>query len=183
MDGLTQEERALAWSAGWDPSFDGVAIVNKDFTFRSVNPQFCEILKITPGDLIGKRFQDITPPHIRALDEHNAQLVIDGKIPSYFLPKTYEFENSRRVHILLLAKGVFLKKHPDDPENATNFQFFVSKIMLNESVPSHLTLELSNQKQIGFLDFIVKYYKLLVSLGIVLGTLVYTIFDLLVKAK
>ena len=65
MDGLTDEERVLAWGASWDPSFDGVAIVDKDFTFRSVNPQFCQIVGVSPAELIGKRFQDITPPRDR----------------------------------------------------------------------------------------------------------------------
>jgi len=99
--------------------------VNRDFTFRSCNPQFCKLLGVTPADLIGQRFQDITPVQIRELDSKNAQMVIDGFIDFYLLPKTYEFMNGNKVSVVLLVT-----RAPLSSEGA--FQFFVSRIMLDE---------------------------------------------------
>lgn len=125
MDDLTLEERALAWLADWHPSFSGKAIVNPDFTFRAVNPQFCKILEVTPAELIDKKFTDITPEPIRTLDVKNANLVKKDKIQSYLLQKTYEFSDGRRKDVTLLVKGVY---HPD----TRRFLFFVSSIMGKE---------------------------------------------------
>lgn len=120
MDGLGHDERALAWAASWNPSFSGIAIVNEDFTFRSVNHQFCKILGVTPAELIGCKFQDVTPAAIRQLDESNAKLVIKGVISNYILQKTYEFANGHKVEVILLVTGVY---------RGNKFLFFVSRIV------------------------------------------------------
>lgn len=124
MDNLHETERALAWAAAWHPSFEGIAIVNPDFTFKSVNPQFCEILGVTPGELLNKSFADLTPPPVKELDILNAQLVMKRVIPSYLLHKSYEFNNGRRVNVILLVVGVF--------DAQQNFLFFVSRILKNQ---------------------------------------------------
>lgn len=121
MDGLKTEEQALAWAATWHPSFHGTAIVNKGFEFIAVNPQFCKIVGVTPAELLGKKFTDITPLSVRELDARNAQLVIEGKITSYLLPKSYEFLSGVKADIVLLVVGVYA---PDG-----KFKFFVSRIM------------------------------------------------------
>lgn len=121
-DGLTDEERVLAWKASWNPSFVGTAIVNTDFTFRSVNDQWCEFFGVTAAEFIGKSFSDITPQPIRALDEANAKLLMEGKAISYMLPKCYELSDGRRQDFLLLVVGVYHQESKD-------FLFFVSRIM------------------------------------------------------
>lgn len=126
-DLLTHDERAWAWLASWNPSFEGIAVVNKDFTFRAVNQQFCKILGVTPAELINNTFQDVTPKKVRDLDTKNAKLVIEGTIRNYLLPKTYEFSSGKVVDVTLLVSGVY---HPE----TDNFQFFVSKIMERKQV-------------------------------------------------
>lgn len=121
LDSLNERERVLAWQATWDPSFDGVAIVGGDFLFRAVNPQFCKILGVTPGDIIGSKFSDITPQPIRDLDIKNAKLVMDGSIDSYLLPKAYELHDGRRVSVILLVVGVY--------DQDGEFMFFVLRIV------------------------------------------------------
>jgi len=157
-DRLTDEERILAWKSSWNPSFAGVAIVNRDFTFRSVNPQFCKLLGVTPAELVGERFQDVTPMGVKQLDEKNAQLIIDGSIDFYLLPKEYEFSGGRRVKVVLLVTRV-----PHEGE----FQFFVSRIMLDEKgglLSIHETEERSHLEQSSLtwttkvLDFLAKYW-------------------------
>ena len=122
MDGLNNEERILAWLASWAPSFDGKAIVNPDFTFRSVNHQFCKILGVTAAELIDQKFTDITPEPLRTLDRKNAELVKSRAQENYLLPKTYEFPNGKKVDVTLLVNGVY---HNETGE----FMFFVSTIM------------------------------------------------------
>lgn len=159
MDGLTNEERVLAWIASWSPSFAGKAIVNEDFTFRSVNHQFCKILGVTPAELVDTKFTDITPQPLRDLDRSNSQLVVKGLQNSYLLPKTYEFKDGRKVDVTLLVNGVY---HPETGK----FMFFVSTIMervdmKSSVVPSPKQIELSDwvdKKKIG--------YIILTSLGL-----------------
>ena len=122
MDGLTHDERALAWIASWSPSFDGKAIVNKDFTFRSVNHQFCKILNVTAAELVNQKFTDITPEPLKTLEKQNSLLVIERAQESYLLPKTYEFPCGKRVDVTLLVSGVYHKETEE-------FLFFVCTIM------------------------------------------------------
>lgn len=121
-DGLIESERILAWETAWTPSFSGIAIINADFTFRAVNQQFCEILGVTPGELINNSFTDITPQPVKNLDIANAKLVRDGVIRSYFLEKYFEFSNGKKVHVDLLVTGVYHK-------NTGEFLFYVTRIM------------------------------------------------------
>lgn len=170
MDGLTDTEKKLSWAASWDPSFDGVAIVNKDFTFRSVNPQFCEIVGVSPAELLGRRFQDITPISVKQLDENNAKLVMEGKIESYLLPKSYEFTNGSKVDIILLVKGVY--------NETGEFLFFLSRIMLDTEVErSHIP----SQKQPSLMLFIKEYHKIFIGVGTAIGAFMYSILQFLNK--
>ncbi len=166
MDRLTDSERILAWKSSWEPSFAGIAIINPDFTFRSVNPQFCEILGVTPAELIGQKFQDITPPSIREIDLKNAQMVVDGLMDFYILPKSYEFTSGRRVNVVLLVTRAPLTK--DGP-----FQFFVSRIMLDKQEASYMVTQgasypypVNSQKlTTTVMDFLVKYWTWIVIAG------------------
>lgn len=162
MEGLSEHEKALAFAASWHPSFDGWAIVSKEFRFVYVNPQFCRIVGVSPAELIGEKFQDITPNPIKKLDEKNAQLVIDGVIPSYLLPKVYEFSSGKMVNVVLLVNGVYDK----DGE----FQFFLSRIMLDDEklqLPLHASLQKKSEKSL--LEFIKENGKVFVGIGGVVG--------------
>ena len=173
MDKLTDEERILAWKASWHPSFAGTAIVNKDFTFRSVNPQFCKLLGVTPADLIGQRFQDITPPGIKELDERNAKLVMDGSIDFYLLPKKYEFHSGKEVDVVLLVTRAPLSHEGE-------FQFFVSRIMLDENgeLLSAHTEETSDspisypKSMNAVVEFITIHGKWLMGIGTIIGAII-----------
>ena len=167
MDKLKDEERILAWKATWHPSFSGMAIVNEDFTFRSVNPQFCKLLGVTPADLVGSRFQDVTPPDLKELDTKNAQMVIDGLIDFYILPKRYSFSGGREKDVVLLVTGA---------RNAEGvFLFFVSRIMVDEkkeslTESSQYGLPQSSQTSMSSVaDFAIKYGKWIAAIGTLIG--------------
>ena len=178
MDRLSDEERILAWKASWHPSFAGMAIINKDFTFRSANPQFCKLLGVTPADLIGQRFQDVTPPNIRELDEKNAQMVIDGYIDFYLLPKTYEFRNGNKKDVVLLVTRAPLSSEGE-------FQFFVSRIMLDEKgelLMAHTEEGLDSGTSSPSLwgstvDFLLKYAKVAMIIGTILGGILLAVWQ------
>lgn len=145
-DGLsTVEERALAWLAKWHPSLEGTAIINPDFTFRAVNPQFCKILGVTPAELINHSFSDVSPEPVKTLDMDNAKLVMHGVITTYTMNKQYEMKDGRRVSVILLVKGVY---HP----LTNDFLFFVSSILgLDEE---KLEAQSLSQMPIGLLSSI-----------------------------
>lgn len=165
MDGLTDEERLSAWLASWNPSFEGKAIVNPDFTFRSVNQQFCKILGVTAAELVNESFVDITPEPLKTLDKENAELVKKGMQASYLLPKTYEFPSGRRVDVTLLVSGVY-------HEETGEFLFFVSTIMERVTLSA---LSAPSQTQPGLSDWVDKKkvgWSVLTALGIIIGAIV-----------
>ncbi len=176
MDKLTDDERILAWKASWHPSFDGIAIVDQDFTFRSVNPQFCKLLGVSPADLIGQRFQDVTHPDVRKVDEENAKLLMAGHIDFYVLSKRYLFQNNHQVAVVLLVTRV-------PQSGAVEFKFFLSRIMLDENGALFTTPKKTqncvpcDQTPIQkAADFFLKYHKALIATGSIIGAiLVYLI--------
>ena len=125
MDDLSDEERVAAWKAAWHTSFAGWAIVEEDFVFRSINPQWLELLGVLPSEFIGKTFSDITTPDIRRKDEENAALVKQGKVNSYLIHKAYQFEDLSIKKVVLLVVRVPLQGH-------LPFQFYLSRILLDE---------------------------------------------------
>ncbi|MCG8670221.1 MAG: PAS domain S-box protein [Pseudomonadales bacterium] len=168
-DGLTDTERALAWAASWHPSFSGIAIVDADFTFRAVNPQFCEIVGATPAEIIGESFMDITPAPIRHLDVKNARLVMAGTIESYILKKTYEFQSGRKVAVVLLVTGVY------DEEEA--FKFFVSRIMTDEQHKLSASKQVAPyHTQMSLLDLIKNKYPQAIAAGVFVGGVIYGVY-------
>lgn len=164
MDGLSDEERIEAWKAAWRVSLDGWAIVEKDFIFRSVNPQWLELLGVLPSEFLGKSFVDITPPDVRQKDIENAMLTIDGRINSYLIHKTYQFQDMSVKRIVLLVVRV-----PINGEKP--FQFFLSRILLDEDelsdvVEKQLQSDMSSQHPLKLLtDFIMKYWKWIVGIS------------------
>lgn len=129
MGGLTEAEKAMAWDACFHYSPAGIAIVEKDGTFRMVNPAFYKMLDVTPAQLLGKRYQDITTSDTIRLDELNAKLVIDGQMDTYTLPKGYDFGNGYIPRKVKLTVG----RAPTSDKG--DFLFFVAQIILDDELP------------------------------------------------
>lgn len=176
MDGLTIEERLEAWKSAWHISLDGWAIVDEDFLFRSVNPQWMELLDVLPSEFIGRSFEDITPPDIRELDAKNAELVKQGKISSYILHKTYQFKDKTTKKIVLLVVRVPI-------DGAKPFQFYLSRILLDEDVLSdQMEKELESVSKIRstldngwwgtLVSFLTRNAVMLFSFGLVLAGII-----------
>ena len=182
MDQLSDDQMIGAWKASWNPSFSGMAIVNKDFEFVEVNPQFCKLLGVTPAELIGHRFQDITPPGIRELDEKNAKLLMDGLIDFYLLPKTYEFTEQRKIDVVLLVTRI-------PPSTEGEFELFLSRIMLDEKkellsarTEKRSNLPAPSQKlTVTVVDFLIKYWVWLVMAAAAATGFIIELFDMVRK--
>lgn len=161
MDGLTNDERIEAWISNWKISLVGMAIVDKNFKFRRVNPQWVKILGVPATEFYGHSFQDITPAEIREADVSQANLVMTGMIDSYLTHKEYHFSNGKKKKVTLLVTRV-----PINTEKP--FQFFLSRILLREDLDvKQFTVNSSNQKVlptskekllITITDFVVKYW-------------------------
>jgi PAS domain S-box-containing protein len=146
VDGLTDNERAVAWLTSWHPSFEGKAIVNADLTFRAVSPQFCKMLGVSPAELIGSKFHDITPEPVKTLELKNANLVKKGVITNYLLPKTFELFSGRRIEVTILTTGAY-------HQETEKFMFFVMTIMEKQGA---LPLRAPSQTQSGLLTWVDK---------------------------
>lgn len=172
-DGLNNEERALAWKTAWLHSFDGWAIVNPDFTIRSANSVFASILGVTPAEIVGKRFSDFTAAEYREIDEANARLLLEGKINSYTMEKTYVFANGRRVDVILLVTRVPAVEDSSTEKNV--LQFFLSRIVKEDKEELRLngmSPTTSSPETSSFLNnvtqFFIDNYKFFVTLASVL---------------
>jgi PAS domain S-box-containing protein len=154
--------------ADWFNSFEGKAIVDRKGVFVTCNDQFYTILGVTPAEIIGKKFQDITPiGEIRDRDIENAELVADGSIDSYVLPKTYVLARNRTVDVVLSVTRIPLELTED-------FEFYLSKI-----VPAEESLKTTCQKDGStkldsdwfseLLRFVKGYAKIALLIGLTLG--------------
>jgi len=166
MADLTHEEKVLAWDASWDPSFSGMSILDKQGRFRLVNPQFCKILGVTPAELIGQRFQDITPVDIRKLEETNAMLLIKGEIHSYIIKKSYEFPTGKICHVILLMVGVYNEEG--------KFQFFLSRILRDTTNTPVVSPSLPPIKRTGFIK---QYGSIFAAIGTAIGAMILYIIE------
>ena len=126
MDGLDDKQRVEAWKAFFQNSQVGIAIVDNEGRFISVSRQWVKMLGVPATEFYGKRFQDIT--QISELDEdvEQANLVVEGKINTYEMDKTYEFTMGKKVPVRLLVTRV-----PFD--TMEDFMFHLSTIVLRKS--------------------------------------------------
>jgi PAS domain S-box-containing protein len=192
VDDFSDEEKLEVCLSAFHISLDGWAIVDKDFIIKAVNSQWTEILGVLPDEFMGKSFVDITHPSIVAQDIANAKLVMQGKIKSYALKKTYQFSDSRQKNVVLLVVRVPISlKKP--------FMFFLSRILEdNENQEQAVkdleakVLSLQNQLELrsrpqwelsSLIDFCKKYAKWLFGAGIVLSGLLFGSLDADIIAK
>lgn len=139
MDGLKDEDKVEAWNSSWRYSLSGMALLQEDFSFLSVNSQWLKILEQPASTFYGHSFTDITPPDVREADVSQARLVIEGKIESYLMHKSYQFPNGKDKKITLLVTRV-----PIDTNKP--FKFFLSRILLREDK----ILNAASSSQTGF---------------------------------
>jgi hypothetical protein len=119
----TLEECAATWLASYQPSFEGQAIISKDFICVDGNDQFYKILEITPGDIIGKSIHSNTCNTTRRQNQENAILVSTKKIDGYQItPATFEFPGKESKKVALIVNGVYSIR-------TTEFIYFLFKIM------------------------------------------------------
>lgn len=114
----------------------------------------------------GHAFSEITPPDVREADVAQAKLVMEGKIDSYLMHKSYEFPNGKEKKVTLLVTRV-----PINVEKP--FKYFLSRILLREEKPSnveqssliHHSKDGTNDKWATIIGFVVRYW-----LGIAVGS-------------
>lgn len=175
MDGLDNHQRARAWLATWNPSFTGKAIVNQDFTFRSVNQQFCEILGMQPADFLDHTFTDLTPEPIRTLDRENADLVVQGRSPGYVMRKQYRRrDDSLTPEFMLLVVGIF-KENGD-------FDFFASRIILATEVANSLAEPIPSPKELSlwvrFIEALPMLIKISGGVAAAVGVMAWVLYEM-----
>lgn len=183
-DGLTNQQRARIWLRRWNRTFVGKAVVESDFTFRSVNDQFCKIIGLTPADLIGHSFADITPEPVRSLDVANARLVREGKQDHYILPKVYQMPGlQRKTYVAMMVEGVHKKDGTFDCFQSEIIELSKEEYqrMMEDIIKLHVPveLELAFRPKSSFVDSIVKYWKILAT---VVGVTSWVLWELMKMA-
>jgi PAS domain S-box-containing protein len=84
----------------------GVAVVDSAHRFTFVNLALCEMLRRSPDELIGRRFDEFTHPDDIELDAHLARRVFSGKLESYQVEKRFVAKDGRVVPVHLTATVV-----------------------------------------------------------------------------
>lgn len=171
MDGLNDQQRVEAWKSCWKISLSGMALLTEDFRFHRVNAQWLNLLGVPASEFYNHTFTDITPMEIRTADTDQARLVIEGKIDSYLMHRSYVFTTGEKKDVTLLVTRV-----PMDTDKP--FQFFLSRIMLRETdAETNSTAKLfslAGLKKIT--DFCVEYWKIAFLVGAAAAGAFMTIF-------
>lgn len=177
MDGLkTDEERVQTWLASWKISLLGQAILDKDFNFVRVNDQWVKMLGVPATEFYGKKFTDITDQSVLGADIQQANLVIEGKIDSYMMHKTYRFSDGSHKNVSLLVTRVPL-------DTTKPFLHFLSRIMLRGD---SLNIKENSKKQflsdpqiyLNVLNFLSKYWVWIATATAVITGLLNEIFNM-----
>ncbi len=79
----------------------GIAMVELDGTFASVNPALCRILGMDAEDLVGRTFQEITHPDDLDRDLAYVRQLLAGEIETYEMEKRYFHADGHTVWIHL----------------------------------------------------------------------------------
>lgn len=102
---LTDEQKIAAFDAVVNVAFEGILIVEPDGTIIWANDQFYDLLNVSPADVIGKRYQDITPlGQTRDRDIQNAEMVKNGDILNYAIKKSYSFNDKETPIVLAVGR-------------------------------------------------------------------------------
>lgn len=100
---VTQLTSARAWFGSLVASSqDAINSVARDGKLLTVNPAFERLTGYTRGELLRMKFQDLTPPEYRALDEAAFKRLLAGE-PSVEYEKEYQRKDGSRVPAHLTA--------------------------------------------------------------------------------
>jgi len=120
----------------WRASSIGSAIADRGGNFLKVNPVLCEMLQYSEGELLQKKFSDITHPADLADDQNMVDRVLLGEIKEYRMTKRYITKTGPAVWATLVVTAL---------ENGEGeFQFFFSQIF---PVPTPVSTSVSIDKK------------------------------------
>ena len=86
---LSSQETEECFQLAFENSPFGMAIIDLDFSFRRVNPSLCAVLGYDAGELLKRKFIEITHPDDIQWDTELAECLFRGEIPSYHLEKRF----------------------------------------------------------------------------------------------
>lgn len=101
MDRIEEDQlRKLGWIAPI-----GLAKVALDGTYLWVNPGYEKITGYSSAELVRLRWQDITPPGDRELDQEMVDALIRGERKAYTIRKAYNRKNNGLIQVDLTVAG------------------------------------------------------------------------------
>ncbi len=98
----------------------GIAQIDKDGHFLTVNEKFAEITGYTAEELVQKTFQEITHPDDLENDLKQAEAIYRGEIGSYSMEKRYIRKEGSTVWVKLTGSAVF--------DDSGGFEMFVGVV-------------------------------------------------------
>jgi len=169
-DGLSNRQRAIAWIERYCRSLAGEAIINQDLTFRTANPQFCDLLEVSLAELQGKDYTDLTSPETRELERANAALTVMGKQPAFVTERDYQFRDGRSVRVIQLLNPVFHGEGRD-----RKFDFFIAQILKLESLSS---VYVSSPKTQGWFISLSQHWHVVTTFVAIASWIIYEVAKL-----
>jgi|GEM_PF-1278867 PAS domain S-box-containing protein len=79
----------------------GIAVVDRDYRFRMVNPTFCRMLGYAEEELIGRPFASVTDPGDLPISLAETDRVVSGEVPFVRFEKQYRAKDGRAVRARL----------------------------------------------------------------------------------
>ncbi|RXG15728.1 hypothetical protein DSM03_10239 [Leeuwenhoekiella aestuarii] len=99
-------ENATRFKRVFEYSPNGMALVDLQGRWRSVNHNLAQMIGYTKEELLKKSLDEITHPDDRDNDNHLFAKVISQKSPSYQIEKRYLHKNGSVVHCFLTVSGL-----------------------------------------------------------------------------
>lgn len=90
----------------WDNSLIGLAFVDANGTFLSINSTYCEIVEYTQDEIVGRTSQEITHP--TDLDHHLAMVkkLIAGELDFYIMLKKYITKTGKIIEVKIKVLAI-----------------------------------------------------------------------------
>lgn len=162
-DELTKEQKAAAWDSTKLVAFEGTAILDPKGVIAMPFPPFCEILKLSPAELVGVSYVDLFPFPQKTIIQRNVNRVILGLESSYTDEAMMILPDGRTLPVIVMFTASFLRDGTVD--------FIIKRIMESQPQPFTKPASSSDSRKASPWQWLKENYKMIGTIGAALAVI------------
>ena len=155
-DVLSDQQKASAWDLTRFPAFEGTAIIDATGTIVYAYPPFCEILKLSPAEVVGMAFADLFPYPHKAIIQRNVRRVMDGLDHTYTDEAMMVLPDGRSLPVVVMFNASFKENGAVD---------FVIKRIMEAQRPAIPSPSSSESRKVTPWEWLKENYKILATIA------------------